>query len=65
MQVGAGYTFGSCWQVVLVPLLMQDFFVCLMWLGQESQAPCCYSTKLMSMNWVIATFKRECLEGRL
>lgn len=26
VQVDAGYTPGSCWQVVLVPLLMQDFF---------------------------------------
>ena len=41
------------------------FFVCLMWLGQESQTPCCQSTQVNEYELGHCHYKTECLEGRL
>lgn len=63
VQLDAALTYGSCWQTVLVPLVMQDF--CLMWLGQESQDPCCQSTQVNEYELGHCHYKKECLKERL
>lgn len=63
VQLDAALTYGSCWQTVLVPLVMQDF--CLMWLGQESQDPCCQSTQVNEYELGHCHYKKECLKEGL
>lgn len=40
-------------------------FVCLMWLGQESQDPCCQSTQVNEYELGHCHYNRECLKERL